>query len=284
MLNKLFLTGIVLTFFHACAQANETITWRIVDWPPFYILQGPDKGQGIYDSLLDQIILQMPSYHHKKVVMNTQRLRREFTKKTKVCSPSALSNTPALLSNTNSFLLPHQLIYHQDDFPSLKYQPSVSLVSILKASDTRIGVATQRYPRVINDILAVHLSDNRVVWQNNYNSLIRMFFRRRFDMLIEYPPVINYAKHMLGLSSNYSTISLDELSSSDYLPVHFACSDNDWGKQVIHRINQLLSQEAKQPNYLAPRLRWYEGEEKIRLTQYYHAHYLDDKKTPFVSR
>ena len=31
---------------------NDRITWRVTDWPPFYIPDSEDKGQGIYDKLI----------------------------------------------------------------------------------------------------------------------------------------------------------------------------------------------------------------------------------------
>ncbi|WP_286234728.1 TIGR02285 family protein [Thalassotalea sediminis] len=277
---KSWILGIILFITSANSEAKETIIWRVLDWPPFYILHGPDKGQGIYDVILNNITAKMPHYHHKKVVMNTQRLLAEFAKKTKVCSASALANTPAILSKVNSFLLPHQLIYHKDDFPSFSLQASISLTRLLKNEKIKLGIATQRYPQIINDIIQKNQTNTNILRQNNYNSLVRMFFRRRFDALIEYPPVINYSKHQLGLSLNSQSIAIKEISSLKYLSVHFACSDSPWGKDVINAIDRLLVQEATSENYLPSRLRWYERNDKDALKTYYLDHYLNDKKTP----
>lgn len=258
-------------------QAKDTIYWRVIDWPPFYITHGQDQGRGIYDGLIDQMIAAMPEYHHKKVVMNTQRKLIELKKGSKVCTPSALANTPALLSTANSFLLPHRLIYHSYDYPTFKHLEKVSLDQLLSRADFKLGIASLRYPNAINAVLANHTENKNITVQNNYNSLIKMFFRKRFDGLIEYPPVINYSKKQLNLNIKTSSLQLQEISSQDYLTVHFACPNNEWGKTVIGKINQVLLEETFRANYLDQRLHWYDEQDQKILKYFYQRDYLKDK-------
>ena len=55
-----FLILITIPSFHALTK--EQLIWRVIDWPPFYILHGEDKGQGIYDQLISSMINYLPEY------------------------------------------------------------------------------------------------------------------------------------------------------------------------------------------------------------------------------
>lgn len=258
--------------------AKELLTWRVIDWPPFYILYGKDKGQGIYDKLISIMIEALPQYEHRTMVMNTKRVVAELNNGSHVCHPSALSDTNAALSKVNSFLLPHRIIYDVYDKPNLAKLQSVSLDALLSDEKLTVGIANDRYTNTLNQILTKHKGQPNLINQNNYNSLIRMFFTKRVDTLIEYPPVITYSKRILNETMHNSSVAIEELSHTKYLAVHFACPANDWGKKVINEINQILRNEVNERGYLDFRLRWYDEESRELLKGYYQEHYLIDKQ------
>lgn len=278
LLTKFCVIGTLFLSVACHAFNKEVITWRVIDWPPFYILHGQDKGQGVYDILIDKMITAMPEYQHKKVVMNTQRVLMELTKGHHVCHPSALADTPAALSYSNSFLLPQRLIYNTLDQPLWLNQNEISLISLLNDQTFNLGLATNRYPKVLNALIDFNKQKNQLTLQNNYNSLIRMFFRRRINGIIEYPPVITYSQKLFDVNVKTRGLVIKELNNADYFDVHFACPDNEWGKAVIAKINQQLILETKQENYLSFRLKWYDEESRTLLKSYYQKHYLTDKK------
>lgn len=278
LLTKFCVIGTLFLSVASHAFNKEVITWRVIDWPPFYILHGQDKGQGVYDILIDKMIAAMPEYQHKKVVMNTQRVLMELTKGHHVCHPSALAGTPAALSFSNSFLLPQRLIYNTLDQPLWLNQNEISLISLLNDQTFNLGLATNRYPKELNELIDFNKQKNQLTLQNNYNSLIRMFFRRRINGIIEYPPVITYSQKLFDVNVKTRGLVIKELNNTDYFDVHFACPDNEWGKAVIAKINQQLILETKQENYLGFRLKWYDEESRTLLKSYYQKHYLTDKK------
>ncbi|MEW6990113.1 TIGR02285 family protein [Colwelliaceae bacterium 6441] len=264
--------------FSFSLSAKELLTWRVIDWPPFYILSGKDKGQGIYDQLISKMIKALPEFEHRTMVMNTQRVLKELNKGAHVCHPSALENTQALLSKANSFLLPHRLIFDSRDTQKIAGdQTSISLINLLSDESITVGIATERYTSELNQILSQFKGKAHLSHQNNYNGLVRMFFKKRVDALIEYPPVITYAKQIFDAKMNNTSLAITELSKTNYLPVHFACPNNDWGKNVINKINQILIEEVKEDDYLAFRLKWYDKESQRLLSKYYLEDYLKDK-------
>lgn len=263
--------------FSSKLSAKEVLLWRVIDWPPFYILYGKDKGQGIYDKLIDKIANALPEYEHRTIVMNTQRVLAELQKGTHVCHPSALSDTKAILSKTNSLLLPHRLIVDKLYNKIGKSQQSVSLNHLLTEQKINVGIANERYNEQLNKILKQHRKKSNLINQNNYNSLVKMFFRNRVEALIEYTPVIAYSKRILNEKMNHTSFAITELSETNYLPVHFACPDNKWGQSVIDKINKVLVEESKDDDYLDFRLKWYDAASRAVLKQYYVDDYLKDK-------
>ncbi len=272
------ITWIVLLNIPFSLSAKEVLTWRVIDWPPFYILDGADKGQGLYDQLIKKIADALPEYQHRTMVMNTKRVLAELENGSHVCHPSALGDTIGVLSKTNSLLLPYRIIYDTEDKPEFAQYESIALAAILQDKNYHIGIASDRYSSTLNNILAKHEGENNLINQNNYNSLIRMFFSKRIDALIEYPPVINYSKRLLDNTISNSSIAIQELSASEFLPVYFACPNNEWGKAVIEKINAFLVNESLTEDYLAYRLRWYDEESQKLLKRFYQKNYLLDKR------
>ena len=105
-----------------------------------------------------------------------------------------------------------------------------------------------------------------------------MFFRKRIDALIEYPPVITYSKKLYNIKIKYRSLVIQELNNVDYFPVYFACANNEWGKTVINRINQILQKASQTHNYLDFRLKWYDQESQALLKNFYQQDYVSDKK------
>ncbi len=73
-----FFIFLSMTFLTTPLYSKETIIWRVTDWPPFYILEGAQKGTGIYDELISMIARNLPEYNHQRVPMNTARARKQW--------------------------------------------------------------------------------------------------------------------------------------------------------------------------------------------------------------
>ena len=271
---------ILITFPSFHALTKEQLIWRVIDWPPFYILHGDDKGQGIYDQLISSMINYLPEYEHQRIIMNTRRALTEIQHGKNVCHPSALANTDALLSNINSFLLPYRIIYTVDNTTAnavIRQQKSVSLVNLLANKELTVGASIGRYSSEINTLFEKYAQQDKLVKNNNYDGLIQMLLTGRIDFLVEYPPIITYSKKSHGSTALTNSMAITELGDNNFLAVYFACPNNDWGKKVIAQINIALLKESQNNNYLENRLKWYDDESKKILKSHYQSHYLLDK-------
>jgi uncharacterized protein (TIGR02285 family) len=270
------IVSLTLIFLPFCALAKEQLIWRVVDWPPFYILHGEDKGKGIYDELISTMIKYLPEYEHLRVVMNTRRALTEMENGKNVCHPSALANTDANLSNINSFLLPYRIIYTANN-ATMKLQSSTSLEELLLNKSLITGISVGRYTNEINTLFRKHGQHDRLVKNNSYDGLIQMLFAGRVDFLVEYPSIITYTKKIHGSNVLTKSLAINELSGEEFLGVYTACPKNEWGKKVINRINKALLKESQHDNFLDYRLKWYDNESKQLLKEHYETTYLLDK-------
>jgi uncharacterized protein (TIGR02285 family) len=208
--------------------------------------------------------------------MNTRRALTEMENGKNVCHPSALANTDAHLSNINSFLLPHRIIYTVNN-ATMQLQSSSSLEELLLNKYLITGISVGRYTNEINTLFNKYGQDDRLVKNNSYDGLIQMLLAGRIDFLVEYPSIITYTKKIHRSNVLTKNLAINELSDGEFLGVYTACPKNDWGKKVINRINMALLKESQHDNYLDYRLKWYDNESKQLLKEHYETTYLLDK-------
>ena len=68
---------LVLSSFPSIAK---DVTWLTFSFPPYYIIEGPDKGKGRDELIIELLNQQLPDYRFKKVVMPSSRVIEELSK------------------------------------------------------------------------------------------------------------------------------------------------------------------------------------------------------------
>ncbi|WP_028863860.1 hypothetical protein [Psychromonas aquimarina] len=275
------LSGLLMIFFlFSCPlvlTAKETVLWRVTDWPPFYILEGKDKGKGLYDEMITLLSRGMPEYTHVRKEMNTDRVRNEMNKGTKVCHPSVLFNTEGTLSVVNSILLPHRLIFQKNDSRLTKFNDPASLDILFADKEVRGGIIPRRYTAALNKITNKHSFRDHLYKTPHYKKVIKMLLHNRLDYIIEYTPIISYSAKQLGIENNTTSKEILETQDTPFLLVYVACPKTDWGQMMIDKINKILLSESKTSDFLNFRIRWYDNSSKKLLEKYYQEHYFNDK-------
>ena len=276
---KLGLHVLIFSILLMCSllsTAKDTVSWRVTDWPPFYILNGENKGTGLYDKMIAMLSAGMPEYRHKKIQMNTLRWTHEMEKGTKICHPSVLPNTKAILSVTNSILLPHRLIVHHESMAIKKIEQPVSLKKLLGNNKYRGGV-TLRYTAELNDIVEKHLLNKHLLNSPNYKNLISLVLQGKLDYIIEYDPIISYSAKQQRIENSTINLEIFETRNRPFVMAHVACPNTDWGKVIISKVNKILISESKKLNLLDFRIHWYDKNTQELLKNYYKDHYFIDK-------
>src|SRR3954447_5767832 len=85
-------TGIICLLFvflaksvHAQTDNRETIFWLVSNYPPKVILDGPDRGKGYIDQLMQSIFRRMPQFRHEIVMASLVRKIEEIKTKPNAC-------------------------------------------------------------------------------------------------------------------------------------------------------------------------------------------------------
>jgi hypothetical protein len=149
-------------------SAKDTIQWRVTDWPPGHITEGPYKNQGTFDSIIRYLEGRMPEYHHSRINMTYKRLIAEIKKGINVCYVSATPRDYAYMSVTDVIELPHRIFIRKDKLHYIENMRSVSLDELLNNKRLKAGVNSGRYSKTLNAIFDKHEGQENLFDVPNY--------------------------------------------------------------------------------------------------------------------
>ena len=262
---------IFMTLFVFCTPlfAEDEIIWRVSDWPPAYILDGPYKEQGMGDAVISFLKDRMPEYAHSTKKMNSKRLRTEVKAGKNICSVSILPRDYWAVSEADMIVLPQRIYIRRDKIGELDQEKSISLNEILNDKRLKAGVSYGRYPKKLNASIGNQLNKKKVINLPNYASLIKMLFSGRVDYVIEYPSIMAFFEKNLSSSGMVTGLNIKETENIPYVLVRVGCPKTDWGRKVIDKVNKILLRDRKKEEYLEPLLRWYGEEDQKKLKELY---------------
>jgi uncharacterized protein (TIGR02285 family) len=231
------------------AQPKETLVWLKRDLPPLFIFDGPEKGQGVIDQLLRQLIAGMPQYKHSVLKVNRARGLQMLHEPALTCDAAlnwskereswiafsmpvfrAMSNGLAIRRNDREVLTP----FLKDG--------EVDLAALLATGSVTLGIVAERnYGEYLDGLLKQ--APGKVLTSHYGNdalgSLLQMQRLGRLQLLLGYRPEIRYQAQQQGIAE-------DELQfypirgTGKYLSGYIGCTNTPQGRQAIVEINQLL--------------------------------------------
>ncbi|MBO6824864.1 MAG: TIGR02285 family protein [Sneathiella sp.] len=81
----LLFASILFTVNNAAADAQKTVYWGQVHYPPIFIQNGPDKNQGMIDIVVNALRERLPDYNHQTLPLSLSRLMTEMKSGTQIC-------------------------------------------------------------------------------------------------------------------------------------------------------------------------------------------------------
>ena len=257
---------VILTLtFPALSSAKDSITWLEAVAPPFFIHEGPLKGQGYEDLITDILENSLPQYTHSRTVANITRHYYEFEQGQKVCNVG-LYKTPErekfmYFSIPSFFTYPTVLIIDKSKWAAFGNSKSVKLEDIMKSKKLIIGRGENRsYGKFVDEILNKYgTKENIFSYEGQELSLnfFKMLKLDRLDGLIGLPEEAMYQAERLGIRDQIMTIAIEENQSSpESWFSYVACSKTEWGKQAISDINKALLEQRPTDIYRAAYERW----------------------------
>ena len=246
----LLLCGLLPALAILPAAAKERIWWLVRDLPPFTIFEGPEKGQGVVDRLLPQLIAQMPEYDHSIVRVNRARgIQMLQDASSFTCDPTLLwtqeragyvhFSMPLLgvmsgglvVRKEDEALLAPFLTGHEVDLHGLLNQTSLKLGIVAERSyGTQIDEILRQLP---DSALSRHYGNDATANQLQMQQLGRL------HMVMGYWPEVRYLIQQQGGSlGDYQFHPVRGVNRYQFL--HVGCSDSALGREAVAHIDQLL--------------------------------------------
>lgn len=234
----------------AYAEEKE-ITWYHANFPPGFINVGPMKGDG-YENYLENLLREeLNDYHHTYQIGNYGRILEKIESGNACCV--ALIRTeerekfieysyPTMIALANGLFIESKRI--EEFKPFINDDGYISIERLFGKSDLRMGVSKgRRYHGAVDTILNDNPDSKKIVIRSGEDvlkGLLNMLGAgRNVDYVIGYPHEIRWLNYREELKGNFTFIPILEMPQ--YVISQIGCSKNAWGKEVIHRINQVLA-------------------------------------------
>lgn len=235
----IFFSGIQVSY------AKNDVTWMILDWPPWMILEGEHKGAGEFDYILAEVFENLPQYNHITEKMNWARFWHKVKNGNNICYVFGLKTGNrediAYFSAPHTLILPNAIIMRKTDAEKLGNPETYSLAKLL--SDERFKGMVEKsrsFTEVVDNVLKTYEPGSNLSRAGAQpESLVKMVASGRINYTIEYPTVASYHAKKLGDKAGVITsIPIAEMELFTY--AYMSCTKNEWGKEIIESWNEVL--------------------------------------------
>jgi len=235
-------------------EKEDSITWFILDLPPFFITKGSDKEKGLADQIQKMVSERLDGYRFSNKVANASRIAKELKEDECVCFAGEFYGNPGFLTSVPTILLlPHNIIVRKKDLHLYGNGNYVSLKRLLQNKNLILGTASDRlYGPELDIVLKKHTKGKNVYHRSGKDTLdglLGMLIKGRVDYLIEYPVSIAYAAKRLGVLDKLATITIEENVDAPPIRGAIRCPDTEWGRKIINDINKILLKIRVLPEY-----------------------------------
>lgn len=240
----LLISLIILLFCFNLSYAKEKITWMVLDWPPWMIIDGKEKGTGRFNYILDIAQEHLPEYEHVTERLNWARFWHEVENNENLCYTFGLKNDKrekiAYYSAPHTFVLPNAIIMKKETRQLLGNPASYSIIKLLKENKIKGYAEKNRsFTKNVDSLMKNHEDGSNLTRvSESPESLIKMVILGRVDYTIEYPIVAAYHQSKLDALGALVSIPISEMEPFSY--VYMNCTKNDWGRKVIEKWNAAL--------------------------------------------
>lgn len=258
-LSAICLSSTLLSISHA-----TELQWAVNHAPPFHIVDGPLRGQGICDVLIERLHLLLPGVETKMKLMPQLRVTRELQQQQQLCfacmlQPKQPLNGVIYSDSTHSYR-PHQLMTRPELATKLHQQfgPQFSFTDLLKVPKLRFGYPAGRKYGILQPMIDAHQQRHpqQVLQRTGDNetvAMLNMVAQNRLDYTVEYPFVYQYYRELGG--QELALLPLAENQAEQPAGV-IGCGNAPENQQLMPRINQVIPQLRRDPVFLQALRRW----------------------------
>ncbi|WP_414830296.1 hypothetical protein [Alteromonas sp. H39] len=253
-----------LTSLSSLAQTDErfTIHWAINPSPPFHVVDGPLKGQGICDVLIDELKQYMPEVNHTVVQLPHSRIRMHSEQKQNLCFPCMIKRESSpvwVYSNITVVHPPLGIIGNRKRLaPFVDEKARISLAKLAADPQLRFGrPAARAYPPALQRVVDEY-ADNpfffKLSGQTATVRILEQIVMNRLDYTLEYPTILRYYR-LSQPSRGLQYFPTTELGNNP-VPGAIGCTKNAWGARAVSLINSALDDVLIDEDYVNQQAFW----------------------------
>mgnify|MGYP006171843739 CR=1 FL=1 len=269
--------------FHCPVQAADVpqreLIWAQNNAPPFFITEGPNRGQGFGDPMQRMLEEELSSFRHITREMPLRRLNQFWKQGANYCFATMIHqplrpDANYILSIPNVFYRPHGIIAARNNSRvqgiktrHAEHQPAYSIRYFFQEPKIRFGLMSNRtFGPKIDPLLNAHKDQLEIYDRSDADGLEGLFNMLkvgRVDYLIDYPFVFRYYDRQAAYRDHFQFIPLHE-NRDDGIWGAVGCSKNRWGEQRITEINAAITRLVDRQDYRELIIKWHaaEGEEE----------------------
>jgi uncharacterized protein (TIGR02285 family) len=253
------------------ADNRQVVLWHITDFPPTYIIAGPNQGKGMGDRRIQILGKRMSQFRHEVVVTTPKQLVEALRAEPHACNAGMLK-TPERES-----LLEFSAVPYADALPNgiittrkrlALFQPFINefgdlrLGDFLSSGKWRLGIVAGRsFGAGIDAALKKHADKMSVVLSEDHlaTRLTILATQNQFEAVIGLPTELSYLTRELGLNER-DFVFLPVAEQQSLVPSYIACSKSAFGIHAIATINRLLADSEVQSQIMAAYIAWLDEE------------------------
>ena len=264
-MNKVFqlVFYFILTIFSFSSWSKNSITWYETNTPPVFILEGPFKGQGYIQLILEQIIEGLTDYEHIFETATAARILYNLKQEEKSCYPTLIKTKQReefiAFSKPVELTPTLRLITRKGFIPDINQNESIDLLALINKNYSILLIKERSYGLFIDDILSQLETGNiqRIVTAGN-QTILKMLLKKRTDMALAYPFEVNFFVNDLQMFEQLDLYSIKGLPQ--YQLGHVGCPKNAWGNKIIKQVDERIDEIKDTPEYIKAMTKWWPHE------------------------
>ncbi|MCP4112883.1 MAG: hypothetical protein GY749_46390 [Desulfobacteraceae bacterium] len=247
-LNLVSATVLSILIMGASGRAEDSIIWPYIHFPTLYIAEEGKEPTGYGIDVTNYVISKLPEYKHSFKRIPPKRLFFNLKQGYNHCFYGAMKkpdreeylhySLPAKLSPPTTFI-----VIRKNDLEKFGGAP-LSFRKLLKNKKLKVVIKGEiQYTKELNAILDEFKGQSNihiVSGDDLGKQELKMLIQKRIDYTV-YVTSILYEASKLGIRDKITLIPLQEKKS--YEVAYFVCPKNEWGKQIIDKIDDILRKE-----------------------------------------
>ena len=262
MLKFLVIIFFLLLGFESVAK---TVTFLKVDFAPYYILDGVDKGQGRDEAVINLLKQSLPEYKFKQVFIPSSRALFELQHSKKTTCMLSLYKTEQrkqqfyFSEQYSTIGLAPTIAMHKDVAEKIipKGNTTTSLKDLIFQNTLILGKSTERsYGQHVDKVIFKIPKEDMIVraGKDSLESLTYMLLKKRVDLIIGYPGEHLYLQSKLKKENQFIQLQISE--SPKTVLGYIGCNKSKESEQFLKKADKSFNKIKASPEYASLMLRW----------------------------